>query len=34
MCLAGILQFLKERHLPFQYWEEVILEILKTWEEF
>ena len=80
MRLAGIQQFLKERHLPFQYWEdddcgsiefdhrglhshiwefpepergaqssvriagrseefgdnyeEAILEILKTWEEF
>ena len=22
MRLAGIQQFLKERHLPFQYWEE------------
>ena len=34
MRLAGILQFLKDRHLPFHSWEEVILEILKTWEEF
>ena len=68
MRLAGIQQFLKEHHLPFQYWEEddcgsiefdhrglhyhiwefpagrseefgdnyeeVILGILKTWEEF
>ena len=22
MCLAGIQQFLKDRHLSFQYWEE------------